>query len=67
MFQEFYARSGLTIWPLMGLVIFGASFISVLLYVFIGLGDREKRERLSRLPLEPDIDVTKTESKGRAS
>ncbi len=55
MIQEFLgARGQLLIWPLIGLGIFVASFIAVLVFVFSGLHDRGKRDRLAALPLEND-------------
>jgi len=55
MFQEFFqARTGLLIWPLLGLGIFVTSFIFVLAYVAIGLRDRRKRDELAALPLAED-------------
>jgi hypothetical protein len=67
MFQDFYAHSRLLIWPLIGLGIFLASFVGVLLYILIALRDRAKVERLSRLPLETEVTTTHAESEGRAS
>lgn len=52
MYGEFYADSDLLIWPLVGLGIFVISFIAVLLYVFVGLRDRDETDRLAGLPLE---------------
>ncbi len=67
MFQNYFAQSDLLIWPLIGLIIFLASFVGVVLYVGIGLRDRKKREHLSRLPLQTDSRVTETESERRKS
>jgi len=67
MFQDFHAHSRLLIWPLIGLVIFLVSFIGVLLYVFFGLHDRTKVEKLSRLPLETEVTTTRVKPEGRAS
>ncbi len=56
MFEEFFAtRSGLMIWPLIGLVIFVGAFVTVILYVLIGLKDPRKRDRLAALPLADDF------------
>jgi hypothetical protein len=54
MFQQFYADNPLLFWPLVGLVIFLVSFAGAMLYVFFGLRDPQKVDRLARLPLEPD-------------
>ena len=55
MFQEFLGTRGdLLVWPLIGLGIFVASFVIVVLYVSIGLKDRQQRDRLAALPLEDD-------------
>lgn len=52
MFQEFFSRSSLLIWPLMGLLLSVAFFIGVLAYVFLGLRDRKHIGRLAALPFE---------------
>ncbi len=52
MFQEFYAKSDLLIWPLVGLVIFIAIFLGVLGYVFIGLKSKDKVDEIAALPLD---------------
>ena len=67
MFQDYFAQSELLIWPLIGLIIFLASFVGVLLYVGFGLRDRRKLEHLSRLPLQSDSLATETESVRRKS
>ena len=54
MFHEFYARSELLIWPLIGLIIFLAVFAGVLAFVFFGLRDKDKMDEIAALPLEPD-------------
>ena len=54
MFAEFYAQNPLLFWPLVGLVIFVGSFAAVLVYVLIGLRDRDKVSHLAALPLESD-------------
>lgn len=65
MFQEFFAKSTLLIWPLMGLVIFVTIFAGVLAYVFLGLRDKKKIDELAALPLEPD--TAEAQAEGRAS
>jgi cbb3-type cytochrome oxidase subunit 3 len=67
MFRDYFAQSDLLIWPMIGLIIFLASFIGVILYVFFGLRDRSKREYLARLPLDSDGGRTASETKGRTS
>ena len=54
MYAEFYAQNPLLFWPLVGLVIFVASFVAVLLYVAFGLRERGKVEYLAALPLCSD-------------
>jgi len=56
-FAEFYSDNPLLLWPLVGLVIFVASFAAVLLYVAFGLRERSKVEYLSSLPLQKDAEV----------
>ena len=54
MYAEFYSQNPLLFWPLVGLAIFVVSFVTVLLYVLIGLRDQSKVDYLAELPLEPD-------------
>ncbi|MEN8006125.1 MAG: CcoQ/FixQ family Cbb3-type cytochrome c oxidase assembly chaperone [Candidatus Krumholzibacteriota bacterium] len=54
MFQEFYAQSDHLIWPLIGLLIFVLFFVGVLAYVFLGLRDKEKVDRMAALPFAED-------------
>lgn len=54
MFQEFFARSPLLGWPLVGLVLFMAAFLAVLFYVGRGLRDPRRVARLAALALEGD-------------
>lgn len=54
MFQEYFARSPLLAWPLVGLVLFLFAFVGVLVYVGVGLRDRRRVDRLAALPLEGD-------------
>jgi hypothetical protein len=66
MFQEYFARHPeLMIWPLLGLVIFIASFCGVVLYVCLGLKDRRKVDYLASLPLQTDSQLTSITSVGR--
>lgn len=65
MFQEFYAKSELLIWPLVGLIIFLAVFAGVLAFVFFGLRDRDKLDEIAALPLEPDHGID-SPAEGRA-
>jgi len=64
MFQEFFAKSDLLVWPLVGLVIFVAIFLGVLAFVFFGLRDQDKIDEIAALPLEPD--TTEGHAEGRA-
>jgi hypothetical protein len=57
MFADFYAQNPLLFWPLVGLVIFVASFVAVLLYVAFGLRERGKVEYLAALPLGSDAEM----------
>ena len=54
MYQEFYAKSDLLIWPLIGLLIFVSIFAGVLAYVVFGLRDKSKVDALAALPFEPE-------------
>jgi hypothetical protein len=65
MYQEFFARSGLLIWPLVGLIIFLAVFLGVLAYTFLGLRDRDTIDAIAALPLEPDHEID-SPAEGRA-
>ncbi len=65
MFQEFYAKSDLLIWPLIGLIIFLAVFAGVLAFVFFGLRDKEKLDDIASLPLALD-DKNDSQAEGRA-
>jgi len=58
MFAEFYAQNPLLFWPLVGLVIFLTSFAAVLIYVLLGLRDRQKVDYLAALPLDSDDEVS---------
>ena len=57
MFAEFYAQNPLLVWPLLGLVIFVASFAAVLMYVAVSLREGSKVEYLAALPLEADAEL----------
>lgn len=56
MFQDFFSRSTLLSWPLMGLLLSVAFFVGVLAFVFLGLRDRRHVTELASLPF--DIDET---------
>lgn len=56
MYQEFYAKSGLLIWPLVGLVIFITIFLAVLGYVFIGLKNGNKIDKIAAMPLDNETE-----------
>ena len=59
MYQQFYDKSDLLAWPLVGLVIFIGLFLGVLGYVFFGLKNKEKVDSMAALPF-----VTENESDG---
>lgn len=65
MFQEYFAQSDLLVWPLIGLIIFLASFVGVILYVCVGLRDAKKRKYLARLPLAREGIRGSSETEGR--
>ena len=54
MYQEYFAQSDHLIWPLMGLMIFVLFFVGVLAYVFLGLRDKDKVDRMAALPFAED-------------
>jgi hypothetical protein len=54
MFQQFYSRSELMTWPVVGLIIFMTAFIAVLLIVFIGMRNSRTVDHMANLPLEDD-------------
>ncbi len=57
MFQEFYDKSDLLTWPLVGLVIFIGLFLAVLGYVFFGLKNRDKVDKFAALPFVTETKV----------
>ncbi len=65
MYQEFYNRSDLLIWPLAGLILFLAVFLGVLAFTFLGLRDRKTIDAIAALPLEPDHEID-SPAEGRA-
>ena len=65
MYQEFYNRSDLLVWPLVGLIIFLAVFLGVLAFTFLGLRDRKTIDAIAALPLEPDNEID-SPAEGRA-
>lgn len=60
MFQEFFSRSTLLVWPLIGLLLSVAFFVGVLAFVFLGLRDRGRVAELAALPF-----VTEETSEGQ--
>ena len=54
MFAHWFHGSHLLVWPLVGLGIFFAAFLAVLLWVILGMRDERRLARLSSLPLEDD-------------
>ncbi len=65
MYQDFFAKSDLLVWPLVGLLIFTSLFVGMLAYVFLGLRDRKKIDEIAALPLAPESDTDEL-SEGRA-
>ena len=57
MYQEYFANSDHLIWPLMGLLIFVLFFVGVLAYVFLGLRDKDKVDRMAALPFAKDSET----------
>lgn len=57
MFQEFFSRSTLLAWPLVGLLLSVTFFIGVLAFVFLGLRDRRHVHDLASLPFDADETV----------
>lgn len=58
MFQEFFSRSTLLVWPVVGLLISVAFFTGVLAFVFLGLRDRRRIDELAALPFASEDTVT---------
>ena len=54
MFQDFFAKSDLLVWPVFGLLIFLMIFVGVLAYVFLGLRDKDKIDEMASLPFVPE-------------
>jgi len=72
MFQEFFSRSTLLVWPLVGLLLSVTFFIGVLAFVFLGLRDRTRVSELASMPLDAEEIVVgqagiQAGSMGRAS
>lgn len=63
MFQEFFAKSDLLTWPLVGLMIFVAIFVGVVAFVVFGLRDRRKIDEVSALPLADDTGESHAEGR----
>jgi hypothetical protein len=57
MYQEYLAGSSYLIWPLIGLIIFVTMFLGVLAYVFLGLRDKDKVDKMAALPFEPEFPI----------
>ena len=60
MYQEFYAKSDLLVWPVIALLIFLMIFVGVLAYVFLGLRDRGKIDEMASLPFAPENEIDST-------
>ena len=54
MFQEFFAKSDLLAWPLVGLLIFVAIFLGVVAFVVFGLREKGTLDEVASLPLADD-------------
>ena len=63
MFQEFFAKSDLLAWPLVGLLIFVAIFAGVVAFVVFGLRDRSKLNEIASLPLADDTGESHAEGR----
>ena len=50
MYQQFYSQSDLLAWPVIALLLFVMIFVGVLAYVFLGLRDKNKIDRMAALP-----------------
>jgi hypothetical protein len=57
MFQEFFSRSTLLVWPLVGLLLSVTFFVGVLAFVFLGLRDRTRVSELASMPLDAEETV----------
>nr|MEE4269566.1 hypothetical protein [Candidatus Krumholzibacteria bacterium] len=63
MFQEFYAKSDLLAWPMVGLLIFVAIFVGVVAFVVFGLKDKNTLDEVSSLPLADDTGENQAEGR----
>lgn len=52
MFHDYFVGSDLLLWPLVGLLLFVASFAAILYHVAVNLRDRRAVEQLASLPLD---------------
>lgn len=69
MYQEFFSRSTLLVWPLIGLLLCVALFVGVLAFVFLGLRDRGRVAALAALPFGTEETIegqTEIKSKSRS-
>lgn len=57
MFQEFFSRSTLLAWPLVGLLLSVTFFVGVLAFVYLGLRDRRHVQELASLPFAAEESV----------
>ena len=57
MYQQFYDKSDLLAWPLVGLVIFIGLFLGVLGYVFFGLKNKDKVDEMAALPFVTENEI----------
>ena len=66
MYQQFYDKSDLLAWPIVGLVIFISLFLAVLGYVFFGLKNKDKVEQMAALPFVTENESSDGDPEGRA-
>ena len=55
MLQQFYAQSGLMIWPVLGMGLLAVVFLLVMGYTIFGLRKSPTVARMAGLPLEDDL------------
>ena len=55
MLQQFYAESGLLLWPMLGMGLLVVVFLLVMGYTIFGLRKSPTVSRMAGLPLEDDL------------
>jgi hypothetical protein len=55
MLQQFYADSGLLLWPMLGMGLLVVVFLLVMGHVIFGMRKSPIVSRMARLPLEDDL------------